>query len=118
MAPKNDGQKKRELLNQKGKCSHVPALKNSRGEWVIEPKGKAQLFADTFSAKYALQEEERNEYTEVKKKEPAQHTWLEPTEEQAHKTLSSLKEGSATEPDEPAVRILRRCAEVLAKPFF
>ena len=48
--------KTRELLNQKGKCSHVPALKNTEGEWVTEPKQKAQLFADTFAAKYVLKE--------------------------------------------------------------
>ena len=110
--------KTRELFNQKGKCSHVPALKNTKGEWVTEPKEKAQLFADIFSAKYELKEEETNKYIEPKKTESLPNAWKEPTEEDAYKTLSSLREESATGPDGVAARVLRKCAEVLTKSFF
>ena len=109
--------KTRELLNQKGKCSHVPALRTKDGEWVTEPEAKAQLLANTFSAKYALNEECSNEYTALLELAGAED-WEVPSVQDAESILKKLKEESATGPDGVPARVLRRCAGVLAKPFW
>ena len=57
--------KTRELLQQRGKSCHVPALRKDKGEWVTTATEKAQLFADIFFAKYALGVEEQNRYSEL-----------------------------------------------------
>ena len=85
--------KTRELLHQSGKCCHVPALRGEDGEWVTTAEGKAQLFADTFAAKYALEEAEENEYTYLAAANVQVDNWKLPTLEEAKKHTEQLKRG-------------------------
>ena len=50
-------------FNKKGGKSSIPALRDANGDWVLEGRGKANLFVKTFSAKFVLAEAKHNEYT-------------------------------------------------------
>ena len=109
--------KTRQLLDIKPKTSNIPALKSESGAWIIEPKAKAKLFAEKFSSKYTLIAREQNQYSEIVNTEHVQTIEPVPHEQQAAKVLRGLKEDSATGPDLLPTKILRECADVLAKPF-
>ena len=51
-----------EIVGKSGKASSIPAMKSPTG-WVLEPAGKAELFADTFSTKFGIPDIEFNEYS-------------------------------------------------------
>ena len=53
------------LHAKKASVSHAPALKDDKGEWYRAPKEKADLFANTFKAKYKLNDAKVNEYTHL-----------------------------------------------------
>jgi hypothetical protein len=55
----------RQLMQRKGVCSSVSALRNSTKQWVLDAKCKADLFVETFSRKHVLPEAEMNDYTEI-----------------------------------------------------
>ena len=44
----------RALLHGKVKLTHVPALRSPTGEWITDPKLKANLFRDTWERKMRL----------------------------------------------------------------
>ena len=73
--------------------------------------------ADTFQEKYQFREQEKNEYSELKVLNLEVPDWEFEIEEVAKKTLENLKEASATGPDGLPTRVLKFCAEELAKPF-
>ena len=108
--------KTRQLLDVKPKISNIPALKSESGTWIFEPDAKAKLFAEKFTAKYTFIPEEQNRYSEIIKSANVQI--LEPVqpEDAAAKILSGMKEDSATGPDLLPTKMLRECADVLAKP--
>ena len=78
---------------------------------------KATLFANTFSAKYALIDSEMNTYSAVGAPSSTQTTFPEPTLEGAKAVLEALKVDSSTGPDSLPTRILKTCAEELALPL-
>ena len=96
-------------------CS-IPALTNDEDNWVMDSKGKANLFAKTFSSKYVLPEMQENEYSELKISKSYQDFPLLPTVERAEQILEALNESSGTGPDDLPARILKRCAKQLALP--
>ena len=51
-----------EIVEKDGKATSIPALKVN-GEWIQEPRVKANAFADTFSSKFVLPALEQNEYS-------------------------------------------------------
>ena len=101
------------MCNQ-GKCCHVPALRDKDKNWVTAPEKKAQLFADTFAAKYFLQPAEDNKYSELAATTEWAEDWEVPPLEEAKKTLSNLKEESATGPDGLPTRVLKRYLQNLS----
>ena len=107
----------RRLLHQKGQVCSIPALRNNGGEWVLDCQAKAKLFAESFSSKFVLVEEEQNAYSELDDEFFKQRGSLPTiTEEKAKDTLAKLREDSGTGPDLLPARILKQCAAVLAKP--
>ena len=108
--------KSQELLQGKGKTCSIPALKSAQGEWETTAEGKAKLLAKTFSAKYVLPEEERNEYTTLNQHR-LQPDWAVPSQHKALEVLTKLREESATGPDLLPTRLLHRCAAELAEPL-
>ena len=108
----------RELLHQKSTAAAIPALKNSSmNEWCLTPKPKADLFAETFTAKNKLQPKicefhmEGSTDREVQAWEP----WRV-TEAHVEAALHDLREDSATGPDLVATKVLKRCSAALAAP--
>ena len=100
---------------KKAKVTHAPALKDEEGNWYRASQVKADLFADTFEAKYKLNEEKENEYTELHALHFDTDDWDLGTQEEVEKTLAALREDSATGPDGLPTRLLKNCAKELAK---
>ena len=55
--------KTQEILQEKGKTCNIPALKESSSSWTTDAVAKANLFAEKFTNKYALEAREFNEYS-------------------------------------------------------
>ena len=75
---------------------------------------------DTISSlgeKYTLDALEENEYTVLEENAGPEEVWALATEEQAAQVLKALKDDSATGPDRVPTRLLKVCAEELARPF-
>jgi hypothetical protein len=109
--------KSRRLMQKKGVVSSIPALRTVDGTWILESRDKANLFAITFSTKYKLADAELNEYTELEGSFFSEQRPISPiSEEEAAAALSSLCEESGTGPDLLPTRILKQCAEQLARP--
>ena len=53
------------LLSSSSTTSSIPALQSGSGEWVLQPEGKAQLFADVLTGKAALLPITENEYSPI-----------------------------------------------------
>ena len=96
---------------------HVPALRDSQGNWHRTAEEKAQLLADTFAAKYSLEEAEENEYSDLGSLGEAEQDWTLGTEADAEKVLAALREDSGTGPDGVPTRVLKHCAKQLAGPL-
>ena len=109
--------KSRRLMQRKGIVSSVPALKDPDDQWVLQAKAKADLFADTFSKKFFLTAAVDNEYTQIPEgPSRPQATMKNLTEKNAKDVMDKLREDSGTGPDLLPARILKHCADVLAKP--
>ncbi len=74
--------KSRQLMDNKPKVSSIPALKAADGEWIFDPKGKANAFSEKFAGKYKLIPLETNEYTEVSVSTQKQTCGPMPSEDQ------------------------------------
>jgi hypothetical protein len=109
--------KSRELSDQRGKCSSIPALRNGSGGWVLDASGKAELFSNTFSKKYKLIEREENEYSHLLAAGHSQDMLHTTTVEEAERVLGAVKVSSSTGPDMLPARILKICAVELAVPM-
>ena len=110
--------KTRELLMKAQKVCSVPALKSEEGEWVRDAKGKADLLADTFARKNLMREAEENQFSGVQRRAVTMRSTDMPTEGGARHVLQHLDPSSATGPDELPTKILRECAECLARPLW
>ena len=81
---------------------------------IFELKTKANTFSETFSSKYKLIPEE---YTEIGVRDVQQVCGPLPPDDAAAKILNTLRIDSATGPDLLSIRMLRECADQIAKPF-
>ena len=81
-------------------------------------KGKADMLAQTLSAKFTLAAKTDNEYTELSEEGLDWTVDRESvlTVDAAAKVMSDLREDSATGPDKVPTRIIKRCANALAFP--
>jgi hypothetical protein len=106
------------LLRQRAKESSIPALRNPAGEWVLDAKGKADLFAASFSAKFKLPAAERNEYSRLDVVPWRPQGNIERISDGVvEKTLLKLVCDSATGPDLLPSKILKECAAALVAPI-
>ena len=108
--------KSRELLQMKGRCCSIPALKHEHG-WVKEAGLKAQVFAKTFAGKNVLATKVLGTFSELQQCPHHQLEPVVPSERRAFEILKNLREDSATGPDILPTKILRKVAAELAKPF-
>ena len=107
----------RRLMQRKGVVSSVPALKDADNQWVLQPKEKANLFAETLSKKNVLINEEANEYTALPNISHNVQTKLKSlTEQNAKEVMDKLRIDGGTGPDLLSARILKCCSAALAKP--
>ena len=97
-------------MDNKPAVSSIPALKTTKGDWIFEPKTKANIFSKTFSSKYELIQEEENEYTEICASDMQQTSVPLPSEEDAAKILCAVRIHSKTGPDLLSTQMLRECA--------
>ena len=105
------------LLQKSSAVASIPALKGPDDKWVLEAKAKADLFVDTFSKKFVLRAAEITDYSDLgSPPNQAQTRYPSLGEKHARDVLQRLREDSGTGPDLLPALILKRCAEVLAKP--
>ena len=104
-------------MQRKGIVSSVPALKDPHDQWVLDAKDKADLFADSFSKKFVLSAAVVNEYSQIPPGHSRPQAKLKNlSEKDAKDVMEKLRVDSGTGPDLLPARILRHCADVLAKP--
>ena len=109
--------KAKEIMKHEAQVSSIPALKSNDGEWVLDAQGKANLFAVTFAEKCKLPRLCCNTYTVCTQCHELQTSVVCPSVEQCMAVMTSLRDDSSTGPDLLPARILKRCAEQLAKPL-
>ena len=112
--------RERQLQQQKQKACSIGSLKDSDGNWMHQPVGKANLLSATFQRKCELPGSEKNAYTELR---PVSLEWGADRDtalnaSTACDVLNALREESATGPDLLPARILRNCAASLATPIY
>ena len=105
----------RELLCKKARVSAIPPLKNTDGQWLTDPKDKANLFADAWSAKCQLPEERDDPF--VGRSAHSMQHMVPIRARTCASLLKSLDVTKATGPDKLAARILREMADELALPL-
>ena len=105
----------RVLLNKSRKTACVPPLRTNAGQWVLDAKGKADLFAQTFASKSMLPSGPAGDVIG----EPDQHVscFLVSRLRWTARILKDIREDSATGPDGLPGRILKRCYSVLGVPI-
>ena len=115
---KQGWKKSREILEQKSTSATIPALRATpSSDWCLSEQFKADLLADTFSSKNELA-------PRVEEPMPIAGTMCEEqewapeiiSEDDVARSLTSLREQSATGPDLIPTRVLKWCAHVLAAP--
>ncbi len=107
----------RELLNRKTKASTIAPLKNQRGQWVVDPKGKADLLAETFQEKSRLPQAPDNEPVENGPPVASMSGFMLIRARRVLRILKALKEGKASGPDGLPIEIFKRCCGELALPI-
>ena len=109
--------KSKRLMQKRCAVSSIPALRGESGEWVLDPKEKADLYVRTMSKKHTIAEAVQNEYTVIdNRRHCAQIHLPKLTEKAAEEVLSTLNFNSGTGPDQLPTRLLRQCAKELAVP--
>ena len=109
--------KAKEVMKHVAQVSSIPALKSNDGAWVLGAQGKANLFAVTFAGKSKLPRLCHNSYTVCTQCPELQTSVVCPSVEQCMAVLAGLRDDCSTGPDLLPARILKRCAEQLAKPL-
>jgi len=95
----------------------IPPLQRTDTSWATSPKEKADLLAQTFSAKFHVPDEEANEYSHISLGAASTQGGFLPIRlRAAKKVLQRLDASTATGPDLLAARILKRYASHLALP--
>ena len=84
---------------------------------LFQQKANPELFAGKLAAKYKLILEEHNQYSDIVPNAHVQLSEPAPPEETAANILRCMKKDSATGPDMLLMRVLKKCGDVLAKPF-
>ena len=96
--------------------SGTPSLRDASGEWVHDPKAKADLFADVFTAKYGLPAPAEADPEWNREPSSRMSSFILVRERWVKRELAKLREDQATGPDCISARLLRMCADVLARP--
>ena len=105
------------LMLKAGRSSGNTPLQDSNGKWVLHPRDKAQLFADTFSNKYSLPGIITNEYSEIRCSNGSSMSGFLPMRKRSAKQiLLQLRDESGSGPDLVAARVLKKCTHSLAYP--
>ena len=106
----------RRLQEQKGRTCSIPLLKKGDGRWSTNPKTKTDQLAETFQAKCKMAAKVWNAYSKIERAScRGQSAILLPTEKQAVHCLAELSCDIGTGPDVLPARILKICAQELAK---
>jgi hypothetical protein len=85
------------------RINNIAALKTSNGEWIRDDASKAELLAENFVKKNVMLPPQLNCFSDI----PCRGRYV----------LEHLDPSSATGPDKLPTRILRECADELAKPL-
>ena len=105
------------LMQRKEKASSIPPLRDGSA-WILDGKGKAELFAKTWRAKCALPESffelpaDSDDHCEA-----ILGNFLPLRRRVAHRFLKALKVDKATGPDQIGNQILKECAWELSLPI-
>ena len=103
----------RRLTDRKHKVSHIPALKRGT-EWILDAESKANCFASSFETKNIMIDAKVNEYSKITYLHSTLFCGM-PTIETTKTALKTLHENNDLNPDMIPTRILKQCANALAK---
>ena len=107
----------RELLNRQSKVASIPPLRNLDGEWVTDPREKAELLAETFQRQCKLPDgDDTFEESEDANGEQIMSDFCTLRRRWAKRILREVNPSKATGPDDLPGRILKECAAELAEP--
>ena len=96
----------------------IPPLLSATGSWALEPKQKADLFADTFGQKFGLPDAGTNIYSEIEANVGHTMSNFNPVRRRdALHVLRRLRVDSGTGPDAVSARLMKQCANELAVPI-
>ncbi len=106
------------IQGRAGNSHGVQPLKRSDGSWARTSIDQAELLSDTFLRKSRLPGETLTEFSEL----PAGHqqppdSFLPIRQKAVRQQLRRLKVDKATGPDEISARVLKTCADSLARPL-
>jgi len=105
----------RELLQRKARVTSVPVLRDN-GEWIRDPKGKANAFAQVFASKASLPPEAVDTpFFGPPQRENGDFVALR--SRTTRRLLQKLDPATATGHDKLSAKILRHLADVIAVPF-
>ena len=108
----------KQLMNKLTSAELIPSIKRDDDTWARTSLEKATEFALSFQKKWSLPDtEEINNYSLPLLFDTRQSEYSLLRTRHARKTLATLREKSATGPDDIGTIFLRRCAHVLALPF-
>ena len=103
-------------MDKRTKTSSIPALRVGSDGWELEPKDKADLFVDTFVAKFVAPVAATHEYTCAR---PSRTTAgpIEIGQPYVAQVLAGMDVDSGTGPYNIATIVLKQCCDTLAAPF-
>ena len=104
----------RELLDKKSRIISIPLLRQD-DNWILDSRGKANIFAKTFTAKHALPPLVEDQFVPA----PTNHMnhFVAIRTRVVAAEFSKLDEKKATGPDRISARILRVLVSVIALPL-
>ena len=106
------------ITSKEGISSCIPPLKDADGQWVLDPKGKADLFAKSFAEKFVLPDASVNEYTDIRANGgDVMSGFLPVRRRHAESVLKGLRLDSATGPDALGAKVLARFHKEFAQPL-
>ena len=97
--------------------SGIPPLRTAEGDWVQEPKRKADMIADMLMGKCVLPDPSGEETPVKEYREERMSGFILIRLRWVRKKLKALREDQATGPDAVPARLLKMCADSLCLPF-
>ena len=104
-----------EIMGKSSSATSIPALR-SDGAWVFEAAAKADVFADSFAAKFTLPDAELNEFS-FDWPRVVTRDFVLIRRRHVQRALAKVDVDSGTGPDNLSARVLNICSKELSLPL-